>query len=87
MLKKFVSVLVVLALVLSVAAAFALSLSDKYLISGDTLYVMTPARDGSYELTDGTKVVVKDGRIIVKTKGQLPPSDKTVSHPATLSGK
>lgn len=70
-------IMVALGLVLAGVAAFALPLSDKYLISGDTLYIMSPAKDGTYELTDGTKVVVKDGRIIVKTKGQLPASATT----------
>lgn len=79
MLKKIIALLIVFSFTLT-GISFAEKkggLVDKggtkYEIAGNKLYIVfaknkTAVKDGTYNFTDGTRIVVEDGKIIKKTK-------------------
>lgn len=79
MLKKIIALFVVLSFALT-GIGFAEKkgvLVDKggtkYEVSGSKLYILfankkTAVKDGTYNFTDGTTIVIEDGRITKKTK-------------------
>ena len=82
MLKKIISMLVFISLVLVLVtgAAFAEKkgvlidkTGTKYEISGNKLYIIfankkTAVKDGIYNFRDGTAIVIEEGKIAKKTK-------------------
>lgn len=83
MLKKLMAVVVVAGFILGSSAVFAAEapskvLTDtagaKYQVAGENLMIIvvggkkTPAKDGIYTFTDGSKLTVKGGKIVKQQK-------------------